>query len=173
MNKIKRLSFAFLLSFVIAGSAMAAGIPDVGDPANFPEIWTMLVYNNYTSDLVTGSVVIWDCDASTGDYVNQLPYITATATGDHVKCAGVVVGSTITASDVGSICVFGPVPARIADSTDTVTEDELVSTTTVAGQAGGFTTASDSGYLGYLISDTGRSVDDTQMPVFVRPGNDG
>jgi len=170
---MKKIFSLFIALLFIAGSVFAASIPDAGDPTGTPEVWIMDVYNVYTSELVTGMVVIWDMDSSTGTYRDQLPYVTSTVTADHVRCAGVVVGRAIPASDVGSIAIFGPVETLIADSTDAVTVDELVSTSTVRGAAGGFTTASDSGYLGLVVNDEGHGTDTEYMVIMVNPGNDG
>lgn len=169
---MRRLLLVALAVLFMAGIAFADGVPTGVDAKNQPAIWTKTVYNSYTSALTSGTVVIWNFDAATGDYADLLPYVTTTTSADSIKVAGVVISDSIEAGGVGEICVYGAVLTLIADSTDTVAEDELVGTCSVRGQAGAFATSTNNGYLGYVIHDRATNGDWTLMAVFVNPGYD-
>lgn len=143
---------------------------------------TRIVFNDSGSDLTHGSVVVWDND-DTEFGRNGYPYVTTTTTVDEPWVAGVTTDDTCTDQSLCEIVVEGPVVARIAGSTDNVTEDTLVGTTTVAGQVGDYTAAANTCALGNFIGDgasgaggrqaytgatTSLNVDNTPQWVFVQ-----
>jgi hypothetical protein len=148
-----RYLLTIALAFSLVGVANAAGIPTATDPQNQPEIWTVNVYNNDTVALTSGTVVVWACSADTGDsdYAYRTMWVDQTTTTDDINVAGVVVSDSIAASGVGTICVWGPVYARVADSTDAVTADEAIGTTSVEGECGGADAADNKALLGWSI----------------------
>jgi len=63
---MKKLALFIALLLVTSG-AHAASIPGFIDPKAGPEVWVTDAYNNSSSALSSGDIVIWDIDASTGD----------------------------------------------------------------------------------------------------------
>ena len=158
------LALAILL---MAGGSAFAGIQVSSDGVrgNANQILTS-VYNNSTSDLTSGTVVIWDT-ALSGD-ANEGAYVNTTTSADSNLAAGVVVSDTILASGgIGTICVYGPVYALYANSTDgsTDTVGQAIGTTTVAGQFGNGTG------LGCILDSVTGSTDRERVLIFVNPSN--
>ena len=180
MRKIFLLALAISL---ISGVAFAAGIPTVVDPQNEPEVWTMEVYNNSGSALTSGTVVVWDMasDSTDVNYAYRTMWITTTSTNDYIRVAGVVVDDSIAAASQGTIAIRGPVYTRCADSTDSLTADQVVGCANgVAGQAGEYGTANNTGILGWCIYASPVAVayggygeadgfDGIILPIFVNP----
>ena len=159
--------FVTLLLMGVASQAQAVVISSDGVRGNANRILTA-VYNNSTSDLTSGTVVIWDT-ALTGD-ANEGAYVNTTTSADSNLAAGVVVSDTILASGgIGTICVYGPVYALYANSTDGATDTvgQALGTTTVAGQFGNGTG------LGCIlqIPDAGDTGDRVRVLIFVNPSN--
>lgn len=183
---MKKLLFIALALLLLVGVANAAGIPIAVDPANYPEIWTTQVYNNSSSALTSGRVVIWDFNSVTSpaEYTDRLNYVTTSTSADDIRIAGVVVSPSIAASGgIGAICIKGPVYALAADSTDALTASQAVGTTTVAGQCGQSGAAAvNTGILGYCIQASPNTVanggyggtdgnDFLMFPIYVNPSN--
>ena len=154
----------------MAGSAWA-GCPDILD-ATTKFSCTTIVYNDSGSDLTSGSVVTWDV-GDTEFERSGYPYVTTTTTADENHVAGVLINDTCTSGSLCSMVYYGWAATRIADATDAVTDELLVGTSTVAGQAGDYTAAADSCSLGLTLElrdvqdgvDAGQ--DNQQYPVFV------
>jgi len=174
------LAIALVFSFI--GVANAANIPYVVDPKNAPEIWTQEVYNNDTVALTSGKVVVWAMSADTTDtsYAYRTMWVDQTTTADDINVAGVVVSDSIASYGQGTICIYGPVYALCADSTDAVTADEAVGTSTVEGSVGGAAAADNKALLGWCIyaapvtttygGYNGTDGNDSLMfPIFVNP----
>lgn len=158
MKYLRNLSLALLLSFVIAGFAFSAQIPDITQPKTGPEAWSMSVYNNSGAALDAGDIVIWDIDSSTGD--NDM-YVTTTTTPGTGPIAGVV-KRAIGIAEEGSIVIYG------VTSVDTVGSISGVgSPITTSGTIGSATSVSGAGIhtLGHSLATT--SSGSTQ--VFVNP----
>lgn len=160
------LSLSILL---MAGSSAFAGL-QIGSDGNRGESNQVLtsVYNNSASALTSGTVVIWDT-ALSGD-ANEGAYVTTTTSADSNLVAGVVVSDTILASGgIGTICVYGPVYALYANSTDGATDSvgTAIGTTTVAGQFG-----NGSG-LGCILDtpEDGDTADRARVLIFCNPSN--
>ena len=124
------------------------------------------VYNNSGADLTSGTIVVWD---STGADSTLGAYVTTTTSADSNLAAGVVVSDTILSGGVGTICVYGPVFALYANSTDgsTDTAGTAIGTTTVAGQFGNGTG------LGCILGavSAGDTADRVRVKIFVNPSN--
>lgn len=151
MKKYLLFVLAILLS---VGVANAAGIPVVVDPLNAPEVWTQEVYNNAGSALTSGTVVVWNMASDTTDanYAYRTSWVSTTTTADDVLVAGVVVDDSIPAASTGTIAIYGPVYARVADASDAVTAGDLVGTYTTAGLVGDFGGGNaDDASLGFCI----------------------
>jgi hypothetical protein len=135
---------------------------------------TTSVYNDSGSALTSGTVVVWDNDDTEYDR-SGYPYVTTTTTADFPHTAGVLVDDSCAAGALCEMVYYGWAFTRIAHSTSAVTEDDLVGTTTVAGEAGAYTGGTaDNCALGHVlelynlsISATAASADNTPMPVFV------
>ncbi len=185
---MKKYLFLILAILLVTGVAQAGQIPTVVDPANYPEIWTTEVYNNYstTSAIVSGHVVVWDFNSvsSPAAYTDRLNYVTLTSTADDIRVAGVVVDDKINYQETGTIAIRGPVYAYTADALDAVTASQAVATAGSApgqcGQAGSSTV--NTGILGWSIYAAGNTVanggfagtDGTNSlltPIFVNPTN--
>lgn len=95
--------------------------------------------------------MVWDNDDVEFDR-SGFPYVTTTTSADSPWVAGVV-ASGLRCGDQGlcEIVVEGPAVVKIADATDAVTEDTLVSTSTVAGQAGDWGNGDDTCFLGQAM----------------------
>ena len=164
-NKMLLLAFAILLA--ASGRALAVTISADGSRGNANRILTN-VYNNSSSDLTSGTVVIWDT-ALSGD-ANEGAYITTTTSADSNLVAGVVLSDSIEASGgIGTICVYGPVYALYANSTDGATDSvgQAIGTTTVGGQFGNGTG------LGCILQvpTDGDTNDRARVLIFVNPSN--
>ena len=162
-NKFVLLAFAILL--LASESAFATTISSDGVRGDANRILTS-VYNNSTSALTSGTVVIWDT-ALSGD-ANEGAYVNTTTSADSNLAAGVVVSDSIPASGgLGTICVYGPVYALYANSTDgsTDTVGTAIGTTTVAGRFGNGTG------LGCLLDTTVDGTDNARVLIFVNPSN--
>jgi len=91
------LTVMLLLSFTGLAQAQIAV-----DPKDGPEVWVTSVYNNSSSTVSRGDIVIWQISSSTGDNDN---YITTTTTADTVLVAGIVYPADIATKKTGSIAV--------------------------------------------------------------------
>lgn len=181
---MKKILLTVLALLLMAGVASAASIPLVMDPGNQPEIWIQSVHNNDTVALTSGTVVVWAMASDTEDasYAYRTSWIDQSSTADDINVAGVVVSDSIPAGGNGEICIYGPVYALCADSTDAVTADQTVACTTVEGECGQAAAAAvNSGHLGWCIHASpvstayggygGTDGNDTIMlPIFVNPG---
>ncbi len=182
MNKIFLFVLALLL---VCGVANAAGIPSSADPKNAPEVWTQEVYNNYTSALTSGSVVVWDCvtDSTDASFAYRTSWITITSTADDINVAGVVIDPSIPAGSEGTIAIYGPTYTRCNDSSDGITQDQCVGTAASAGLAGDAGGGGNTGILGWAISSgpvatayggyggtTGN--DNIMIPIFISIGHE-
>ena len=154
-----------LAVLLMAGESAFAGIQISSDgvrgEAN--QILTS-VYNNSASALTSGTVVIWET-ALTGD-ANEGAYVNTTTSADSNLAAGVVVSDSIPASGgIGTICVYGPVYALYANTTDGATDTvgTAVGTTTVAGRFGNGTG------LGCILDTTTDTSDSARTLIFVNP----
>ena len=165
MRSINKLILSLGLILLASGQALAVTISSDGVRGDANRIYTS-VYNNSSSDLTSGTVVIWDT-ALSGD-ANEGAYVNTTTTADSNLAAGVVVSDTILASGGrGTICVYGPVYALYANSTDgsTDTVGQAIGTTTVAGQFGNGTG------LGTILQTptAGDTGDRVRVLIFVNP----
>ncbi len=171
---IKKFLFIALAILLGYGIAFAAGIPTVVDPANGPEIWTQEVFNDSGSALTSGSVVIWDyTDSDMYDLDLRKMYITTTTTADSIATAGITVDPSIPDQTEGTICIYGPVKARIVAGT-TATAGVALATSSTAGRLGNYAgSGNDDAVLGWSI-DADTSSDSSEggtdiVVVFVNP----
>ena len=171
---IKKFLFIALVILLGYGIAFAAGIPLVVDPQNQPEIWTQEVFNDSGSALTSGSVVIWDyTDSDMYDLDLRKMYITTTTTADDIATAGITVDPSIPDQSVGTICIYGPVKARIVVGT-TATAGVTLATSSTAGRLGNYAgSGNDDGALGWSI-DANTLLDSPEggediVVVFVNP----
>ena len=181
---MKKIIISLLAVLFIAGTVYAAGIPTAVSPKTSPEVWTVEVYNNYTSALTSGTAVVWDCASDTTDasFAYRTMWVTTTTTNDDINFAGIVVDSSIPAATEGTIAIWGPVYALVADSTDAVTADHLVGTANgVRGQLGDGDSADNTATAGWCIYAAGVAVayggygstdgvDNIMIPVFIDKG---
>lgn len=131
MNKLLLNSlFALLVLAGGANLAQAISIPEGEDAKNGPAPWLVPAYNNTSSSLAAGSVVIWDIGSSTGDNDN---YVNTTTTRDTYIVAGVVYPNAIAAGDTGTIATHGVVPVTVTSAG--VTDAGPVCSSTTAGAA--------------------------------------
>lgn len=176
---LKRLSLALLLCLGMGSVVWADAITTNVDATTLARR-TRIVFNDAGSNLTSFSVVVWDND-DTEFGRSGYPYVTTTTTADDPWVAGVTI-QDCSDQALCEIVVEGPAIARIAGSTDNVTEDTLVATSTVAGQVGDYTAAANSCALGNFIGDgasgaagrqaitgatTSLNVDNTPQWVFV------
>lgn len=165
---MRRLMFFALALFLAGQSAVwASGMPQIGDATTTWRI-TATVYNDSGSALTSGSVVVWDTDDTELDNTGY-PYITTTTTADDDWVAGVVADPTCPSGGLCDIVVYGWALTLIADSTDAVTEDQTVATSTVAGRAGDWDGGANECYLGLITEDKPGVSDDELSWVFVNP----
>lgn len=140
---MKKLFFVLAI-LLMASVASAATIPGAVNAKEGPEIWTTTVYNNSGAALESGTVVIWDIDAATGDddnYVN-------TSTTESALVAGVVWPAQIATASIGIIAIRGPVNVDMEDASNgNCAADALLCVGSVAGDAKTCTTvANGQGY---------------------------
>ena len=167
-------SLLFVLALLLCvGVSQAANIPTAVDPQNYPEIWTMEVFNDSGSTLTSGSVVVWDyTDSDMTELANRKMYITTTTTADDIATAGITVDPSIANQDVGTICIFGPVKARIVSGT-VATAGVALATSTTAGRLGNYAGAGNNdACLGWSIQASTDAEDEGGADistVFVNP----
>ena len=151
---MKKLLLSLIAVLLLAGTVYAAGVPMAADPLNYPEVWTVEVYNNSGSALTSGTSVVWDMDSDTTDtsYAYRTMWVTTTTSNDDIQFAGIVVDPSIPASTEGTIAIWGPVYALCADSTDALTASHLVGTANgVRGQLGDGDSADNTATAGWCI----------------------
>jgi len=101
--------------------------------------------------MVSGEIVVWDNDDTEFDR-SGYPYVDTVTSADSPWVAGVVSANMICADQqLCEIVVEGPAIVKVADATDAVAEDTLVSTSTVDGQAGDWGNGDDTCFLGQLM----------------------
>lgn len=181
---MKKILFSIIAVLLLAGTVYAAGIPVAADPLNYPEVWTVEVYNNSGSALTSGTVVVWDCasDSTDTNFAYRTMWVTTTSTTGDCRVAGVVVDPSIPASTEGTIAIWGPVYALTADSTDAVTANTAVACANgVTGQVGDADSGAN-GVLGFSLYAATVSTsyggpggadgkDFIMTPIFVQPSN--
>ena len=141
--------FFAVVALLLAGSgvAFADSMPQVVNSTTNPT-WTKTVYNDNGSTIVSGEIVIWDNDDTEFDR-SGYPYVLKTTSADSPWVAGVVApGEICPDQQLCEIVVEGPTIVKVADATDPFIEDTLVSTSTVSGQAGDYTAAANTCFLG-------------------------
>lgn len=148
---MKRLLLAILLLTGMGSTAWADAITLNVDASTLARR-TRVVFNDSGSNLTSRSVVVWDND-DTEFGQNGYPYVTTTTTADDDWIAGVTIPDDCPDQTLCSIVVEGPAITRIANSTDVIVEDTLVSTSTVAGQAGDYAPAANTCALGTAMGD--------------------
>ena len=154
---MKRLLLAILLTLGMVGTAMAMECPGVVGPTTRLRC-TETVFNDSGSALTPGTVVAWDDDdtdfSSTG-----YPYVFNTATADDPYLAGVILDNSCPDQALCTIVTRGLTDVLIANTTDVAAVDTLLSSSTVAGQAGDYGTGANACSLGPLVSFDLGSVD--------------
>jgi len=179
---MKKLLLVIVAALLFTGTVYAAGIPLAVDPKNSPEVWTQEVYNNSSSILTSGTVVMWDCVSDTTDanFAYRTSWVKkATATAELISTAGVVIDPSIPAYTEGTIAIYGPVYTLCADASDALTaNDEVGTSASIAGQAGHADSASGGAILGWCIYgvpvddayggyDGTDAVDKAMLPIFI------
>ena len=166
-----------VLALLLAGSGVvyADGVPGVNNATSTGH-WTRTVFNDSGSSMVSGEIAVWDNDDTEFDR-SGYPYVTTTTATDSPWVAGVVDdGLTCPNQTLCEIVVRGMAIVKIADATDAVAEDTLISTSSVDGQAGDWGNGDDTCFLGMITEaydvdnalDTNR--DGSRMWVDVNPG---
>ena len=166
MRKLLALAALLVLG---ASNVWAGGITGTQSPST-PFRITAEVYNDSGSALTSGTVVIWDNDDTEFDE-NGYPYVTTSTTVDDDWTAGVILDNNCPAASMCQIVVYGPAFVNLADSTDAVTEDTAISTSSVAGMAGDDGAGANTCQLGILMIELGGSSgnDGARGVVFVNP----
>lgn len=142
---------ALLLTLGSVSVAYADGMNQVVSSTTRNPNWTVTVFNDSGSSITSGEVVIWDSGDTEFDR-SGYPYVLTTTTADSPWVAGVVSeGMTCPDQTLCEIVVYGPTIAKIADATDAVTDNTLVSTSTVDGEVGDYTAAANTCALGTLM----------------------
>ena len=148
---MKRLFYILLTILLFSGIAYSANVPEGVDSTAGPEVWLTEVYNNYTTELGVGDLVVWDFDSATGDNDN---YVTATTTADTFAIAGIVYPSAIPAVRSGTIAIRGVVAVDLVSSPGhQATTNSLMCSSTTATKANRCSsTTSDSDAFGFLTT---------------------
>ena len=146
-----RILLAILLMLGMGSTVWADAIPINVDATTLARR-TQIVFNDAGSDLTSRSVVVWDND-DTEFGRSGYRYVTTSTTVDDIWVAGVTTDATCVDQTLCEIVVEGPAITRIAQTTDAITEDLLVATSTVAGQAGDYAPAANTCALGRSMGD--------------------
>ena len=161
-----------VLVLLLAGSGVVwADCPQVVSPTTAFSC-TTTVFNDSGGALTSGSVVIWDA-GDTEFERNGYPYVTTTTTADENHVAGVLIDNSCADQSLCQMVYYGWAKTRVADATDALTDELLIGTSSVAGQAGDYTVAADSCALGIALElrdvNTGADAgtDNQLYPVFV------
>lgn len=165
-----KLFLAILLTLGMAAPVFADGIKQVVSPTDINPQWMVTAFNDTGSTVTSRSVVSWD-DDDTDFSVSLLPYFTTVTTADDPYIAGVTLTDCLD-QQLCDIQVYGPAVVRVADATDNTAVDTLVSTSSVAGQAGDYGPAANTCALGTYIIDatalgSGGAADNTLGRVFI------
>lgn len=145
---MKHLMLAVLLTLGMASTASAMNCPQLVDTTT-EYACTEVVYNDGTA-LASGVLVIYDNDDTELDRTGY-PYVTTTTSADSDWVAGVTTFSGCPANSLCSIVVRGFAWTQVADATDAVAEDTLVSSSTVAGMAGDYAPAANTCAIGTVL----------------------
>lgn len=133
---MRKLLAVFALLLAGSGVAWADGLQQVVNSTTQNPQWTVTVFNDNGSSIVSGDVVSWD-DDDTDFSTSMYPYVSLSGTADDPYVAGVVAqGLTCADQNLCEIVVYGPAMVKVADATDAITADNIVSTSSVAGRAG-------------------------------------
>lgn len=167
----KLLALAALLVLGLAGNVMADDCTTVVSATTTP-LCTRTVFNDSGSELTSGTVVVWDNDDTEFDR-SGYPYVTTTTSTDSPWTAGVMLTGACPNQGLCEIVTRGFAWTRIADATDAVSEDQLVSTTSVAGKAGDWGAGANTCALGMALelynkeTGTDDNLDSEVFPIFV------
>ena len=161
---MKKLLFALAISLCGVMPVWADAIPTVVDSST-RATWEILVYNNSTSNLTSGSIVVWDT-SSTSFTTSGYRYVTTTTTVDDIWTAGVLVDPTCNAGTMCHIVVYGPTTVICEDSSDAVGINTTVGTATTAGRCGDYTPAANKRSLGTAMGG-GSGSDFQNIMIFV------
>lgn len=112
-----------------------------GDGTNYRQLQeTAIFFNNSGSTLTAGMVVILDTAGSGVSAGTTLgSYVTTVSGADSVLAVGVVNSTSVADQRPVSVVTKGPADTLCMDSTDAVTINTAVGTTTSAGRCGGGT----------------------------------
>lgn len=127
---MRKLLLILALLLLGATNSFAIAIPQGENPSEGPAIWIVPVYNNASTTVDVGDVVVWDISNSTGDNDN---WITTTTTADTAIVAGVIWGADIASGGVGNMAVHGVVQVDVLSGLNVV--NALACTSTTAGSA--------------------------------------
>ncbi len=182
MRTVIALLAVFSLVFGPVGSALAGiQVNSAGGGVNIPGAGNQIltsVLNDSGGTLTSGTVVIWDTDSGDPVDTGLGAFITTVSGADSNLVAGVVFSNEILDQAVGTICIYGPIHALWAASTDGGTDatGTALGTSTVTGEYGvgtGLGVAletganSDSGGFGVNTNEA----DTKLMMIFVNPSN--
>ena len=149
---IKKTLFIALVILLGYGIANAAGIPVTVDPKNVPEVWTQEVYNNSSSAIASGVVVIWDYDTSDVTEAwddDRCPWVKVPTASLDVWTAGTtILNEGIAAKSTGRIVIKGPTYVRTGASG---TVNELVGGTITTGYTVDYAAAANKCAVGRVI----------------------
>ena len=172
---MKQTLLAILLALGMASPVCADGMNQVVSPTTVNPAWTVTVFNDTGSAVTSRSVVSWDDDDT--DFSNSMyPYVITVTTTDDPHIAGVMLTNSCPDQALCDIQVYGPAIVRVADATDNTAVDTLISTSSVAGQAGDYGAGDNTSYLGQYIGDatdlgSGGATDNALGRVFINIGS--
>ena len=107
---MRKFFLCLLAVLLISGTAYAVSMPQVEYSKEGPGVWLVPVYNNDSTDLAAGDVVVWDIGSSTGDDDN---YVVDTTTANTVIVAGVIWPKTIAVGDSGTMAIRGAIKCDV------------------------------------------------------------
>ena len=145
-------ALTILLTLGMASSAFADGFTQVVGPTT-NATRTRTVFNDSGSSIVSGEIVVWQNDGAGFEFDRSgFPYVETTTSTDSPWIAGIVaVSQNCPDQQMCEIVVEGPAIAKIAHETDAITEDNLVSTSSVDGQVGDWGNGDDTCFVGMAM----------------------
>ncbi len=149
------LAILLLLGFA---KVYAAAIPVSVNPYSTSEVWTQEVYNNSSSAIASGVIVIYDYDTSDvtdANFDDTCPWVKVPTGADDIWTAGVVpLNEGIPAKSSGRIVIRGPTWVRTGASG---TVNTLVGATASTGYTVDYAAGTDLCAVGRVIKASSSS----------------
>lgn len=160
------LSALLVLGFAIQARAESSATAFSGKVDDEQQVFTV-AYNSGTTEVSKGDVVILDSTATEGSTLGA--YVTTTTTADNKLVFGVA-DETISASEVGRVCIRGPHGVNLEAGGSYAVGDMLAASSTEK-MAEEYATSDGTlgGYLGIILVAVSDNTDNSERIAWINP----